>query len=808
MEHDASFGGWLTLRRQALRLHRTELASRIGCAAVTLHKIELDERRPSRQLAERLADQLAIAPHERETFIRVARGELPVDRLSPPGPSSPGSSNLPRPTTALAGRAREVAEVQAFLSRAEVRLLTLTGAPGVGKTRLALEAASELRGAFADGVFLAALASLSDPDLVLVAVAHALDVGTSGRQPLGERLGRYLRPRQVLLVLDTFEQVLAAAPQLTQLLAAAPRLKLLVTSRVALELAGEHRFTVLPLAVPPTAGNRMYALAAAEAQQRYAAVDLFVRRARAVAPSFALTDANVLAVGEICRRLDGLPLAIELAAARAALFTPQELLARLDDRFTFLTSRARDLPARHMTLGLAIDWSYTLLSPADQLLFRRLSVFVGGCTIEAAQAVCNSDGAVGGDVVDGIAALAAGSLLQRHEGYDGRSRFGMLETVRAYAQGQLATSGEAADMCRRHAAYYLALAEAAEREWDRPAEWAWLRRLVSVRDNLRAALRWALDERDAAFALRLNGALFTFWTTCSTLAEARGSIEAALALPRPADTPELAAAEAKALNAAGYIAAETSDHARAYASFERGLALYRALGDSRGIAWSLRSCAFVHMLRDEHDAAERLYDQSLQLCQSSGDAWGLAWTLYALAFLKLAQGDLAQARPALEQALAQLRQQEMMFAVFRTLLALGHTLFEQGDVAGAAARFREGLALSRATPMLTFITIGLDGLATVAAARGLPARAARLWGAAEALREATDEQRWHVFQRAYDRALADARSHMPEPEWAAAWAAGRSLTAAQAVAEALEDADTTGAATAVAGPAEPTPALP
>ncbi|HEX9372227.1 MAG TPA: AAA family ATPase, partial [Roseiflexaceae bacterium] len=312
MEHDASFGQWLTLRRETVRLHRAELAARIGCAVVTLRKIEADERRPSIQIAERLAEQLAIPPHQRAIFVRVARGELPVGRLSAPRPNVAGPSNLPRPTTALAGRAREVADLQAFLSRVEVRLLTLTGAPGVGKTRLAIEAASELRGAFADGVFLVALAPLSDPALVLVAVAHAVGVGTSRGQLLADRLGHYLRARHILLVLDNFEHVLTAAPQLTQLLAAAPQLKLLITSRVALELSGEHRFTVLPLAVPPAADSRRLPIAVAEVQERYAAVDLFVRRARAVAPDFALTEANLPAMGAICRRLDGLPLAIEL----------------------------------------------------------------------------------------------------------------------------------------------------------------------------------------------------------------------------------------------------------------------------------------------------------------------------------------------------------------------------------------------------------------------------------------------------------------------------------------------------------------
>jgi predicted ATPase/DNA-binding XRE family transcriptional regulator len=793
MEYAATFGGWLTQYRQAVHLHRAELAARIGCAVVTLRKIEADERRPSRDMAERLADVLAIPPQRRDVFIRVARGELPLTRLALAPPATSGPTNLPAPTTALAGREREVADIQSILSRPEVRLLTLTGAPGVGKTRLALEAAHGLSGAFADGVFFVPLAPLSDPKLVLVTVAHALHVGTSGGQTLDERLGRYLRTRHVLLVLDNFEHLPAAAPQLTGLLAAAPHLKLLVTSRVALELSGEHRFTVLPLSVPPAAGHLRLQLSAAEAQARYPAVALFMQRAQAVNPSLELTATNLEAVGEICRRLDGLPLAIVLAAARSTLFTPRELLARLDDRFALLRASARDLPARHMTLEAAIDWSYGLLAPADQQLFRRLSVFAGGCTLAAAQEVCNADGAVGPDVVGGITALVEGSLVQRQTSADGQSRFEMLETIREYAAGQIVASGEAEPLRRQHAAFYLRLAEGAEQAWDGPAEWDWLGRLVGERDNLRAALRWALDTQDAALALRLNTALFSFWNLCSALPEARRWIEAALALPRPASkeapAPDLAPVEAKVLNVAGYVAAAMADYARALDYFEQGLAKYRVLGDDRGIAWSIRSCAFAHMLREEYAVADELYTESLRLCEAHGDAWGHAWSLYALAFLPLAQGDLPAARPALENALVLLRRENMTFAAFRALLALGDTLFEQGDLAGAEARYCEALLLSRETPLLTFITTGLEGLGMIAGARRQPVRAARLWGAAAALREVTDERRWPIFQRIYDRAVLAARDQVPATDWAAAWATGRTLPAAQAVAEALESGD-------------------
>lgn len=791
MKEDASFGQWLMQRRHTLHVQWVELATRIGCAVVTLRKIEADERRPSRQMAERLADQIAIAPHEREQFIRAARGELSVDRLAVPTLTRTTLTNLPAPAMSLIGREREIADVCALLARRDVRLLTLTGAPGVGKTRLALEAASALRSAFADGVFFADLTPLTKADLVPQAIAQALQGGLSGGRALEERLSHSLRTKQVLLVLDTFEHVRGAAPLLTQLLAAAPQLKFLVTSRSALEVSGEHRFTLLPLSVPPPADTWQRSHAVVEAHTHYAAIALFVQRARAVAPDFALTDAHVPAVSEICRRLDGLPLAIELAAARMALFTPDELLTRIADRWVLLHSDARDVPARHSVMWRALDWSYGLLSPTEQLLLRRLSVFADGCSLESAQQVCNNDGAVGHDVVDGLAALLASSLLQRHEGCDGRSRFTLLETVRVYALEHLHASGEAPIIQQRHAAYYLQLAEEAAQAWDGPDEAAWLRRLVSVRPDLRAALRWALCTHDTALALRLNGALFPFWTTCSSLSEAREQVQAALALARSNSVPNMVAAEANVLNVAGYVAVETSEYPEAYAYFERGLLLYRALNDHRGWAWSLRGCALVHMRRNEHAAAELSLNESRRLCESSGDAWGEAWSLYALAFLRLAQGDLPQAQHALAHALVYLQQQRMTFGVFRTLLALGYTSFEQGDVAAAETRYREALALSQETPLLTFVTIALDGLGMVAAAWGLPLRVARLWGAAASLREATSEDRWPTFQRAYEHALAAARMEVGETEWSMAWAAGRTLTAEQALAEALANIDKT-----------------
>jgi predicted ATPase/transcriptional regulator with XRE-family HTH domain len=795
---DASFGHWLMLRRKALHLSRVDLASRVGCAAVTLRKIEADERRPSEQIAARLAEHLAVASPERENFIRVARGELGADWLPPPDQPvndlarqgrAARSTDLPIPPTPLIGRATEVRAVRELLLSTEVRLLTLTGAPGIGKTRLALEVAADVANSqddrrFSDGVFFISLGPIRDSGLVISTIAQTLEVSAVTGWPVLEGLQAYLRDRHILLVLDNFEQVLKAAPQLAALLAVASRLTLLVTSRVALHLSGEHRFAVPPLALPDiqrlTAATEL-----TSALVQYAAVELFVERAWSAAPSFALTDANALAVATICGHLDGLPLAIELAAARVVLFTPQELLARLDQRFALLTGGGVDLPTRQQTLRRAIDWSYELLDEGEQKLFRRLGVFVGGCTLEAARAVCNTTDDLRFDMLEGVTALLDNSLLQHEEGTDGRSRYTMLETIWEYALEQLAATGEYEAVRRYHAAYYRVLAEAAEQAWDQPHEVEWLQRLVAVRHNLRAALQWALDTEEAEFAWRLNGALFSFWIYCSSLREADDWLERALALQGEQHTPAATAAKAKLLTTAGYPAALQGDYARAQARFEEGLTLYAQIGDRRGIGWSLRGCGFVAMLRGDLVQAETYDEQSLTLCREAQDMWGVAWSLYGLAYLVLAQGDMARAHRLLEEALTCLRDQGIMFGVFRALLALGFIMLNQGRVVRAAELYREGLTLGRQLRFQQFIPDALEGLAGVAVAHGQSERAARLYGTAGTLREALGTPRWRVYQTTYERTLVAARAQLGDEAWAAAWAMGRAMSLEQAVTEAL-----------------------
>jgi predicted ATPase/DNA-binding XRE family transcriptional regulator/Flp pilus assembly protein TadD len=805
MEQPASFGNWLTEYRQSLHLQRSELAARIGCAAITLRKIEIDERRPSRQMAEQLAEGLGISPERRPLFIRVARGEESVTHLPPPVPNRENASkpeprqyqtNLPHLTTSLTGRGREIEDILELLNRSEVRLVTLTGAPGIGKTRLAIEAAATLQNKFKDGIFLVSLTPLNDPSLVLSAIAQVLQLDVTGKQSFGERLGKHLQTRHVLLVLDNFEHLMPAAPRLTQLLEATQHLKLIVTSRVALELSGEHRLVVLPLAVPPALENRHLHLTVPQLQERYSAIDLFIQRARAVKPTLNLSEGAVNAIGEICRKVDGLPLAIEFVAARTAYFTPQELLVQLNNHTSLKTLGSRDGPGHHLSLWHALDWSYGLLSADDRRLLRRLSVFVGGCTLEAIEAICCTESAANStansNIIAGITTLLSSSLLQRQEDEEGNSRYEMLEIVAEYALTQLQASGEAEAVRQRHATYYLGLAQAAEKEWDKPGEGPWLQRLAPERANLRTVLRWAIDTKNIEALLKLNGALFSFWNFSGSLKEARKWLDTSLGMAKGLveSDPAMLAVEAKVLNGAGYVAASLSDNVSAYDYFERGLELYRRLNDTRGIAWSIRGKAFALMQSDRFEGAEKLLNESLQLCEASGDGWGRAWSFYALAFLKLTEGDLAGARLSLMAAFGPLRQQNIPFGIYRTLLALGFTVFEQGDVGEAEKFFREALKFEQKNNQPMIISGGLEGIAMVLARKGQLVLAARLWAAAEAMHETTGQHRLPVFQRIYEEALQATRARVEPQSWNLAWKEGATLSPSQALVEALEATST------------------
>lgn len=550
MDERQPFGRWLQRRRKALGLTQRALAERAGCAAVTIHKLETDRRRPSAELAARLADTLQIPQAERPAFLRLARGQLSPaapgsldvriepDGLSaaPPirasvGAGGPVPRPLPIPLTPLIGRTEEVAALRERLSQPEVRLLTLVGAPGIGKTRLGIQVAGEMEGSFADGVAFVALAPIRDAALMAGAIAQALGIHESGKEPRLDTLIDYLYARELLLVLDNLEHVVDAAPLIIRLLEYAPRLKVLATSRLALRVPGEYEYEVPPLALPD-----LDDLPPVETLATCGAVDLFVRRAQAVQPDFALTEENAATVAALCVRLDGLPLALELAAVRMRHFAPAALLDRLDRSLELLTCVAPGADPRHHTLRAAVAWSYDLLGTDEQALFRRLGVFAGGWTLEAAETVSGpgtlmrEDGdepATGGgnaDPVDLLTTLVDQSLIRGPVEEGGKCRFMMHETIRAFALEQLAETGELATLQRRHAMYYLRLAEAAAADLDGSAQADRADRLEAEHNNLRAALNWALDEATGAeegqttsclsratVGVRLAIALWPFW---------------------------------------------------------------------------------------------------------------------------------------------------------------------------------------------------------------------------------------------------------------------------------------------------------
>ena len=494
----------------------------------------------------------------------------------------------------------------------------MTGPGGTGKTRLSLQVAAEVVEEFPDGAWFINLAPISDPTLVASAIAQTLRVTETAGTSLVESLQSALRNKSLLLLLDNFEQVLPAAPLVADLLAAAPGIKILVTSRASLGLYGEHDLHVPPLQLPDPKH-----LPSLDRLSQYEAVRLFIERAQAAKEDFAVTNENAPAVAEICVRLDGLPLAIELAAARVRLLPPRALLQRLSSRLKLLTGGGRNLPARQQTLRGAIDWSYSLLNPAEQTLFARLAVFVGGRTVDAVEAICNAAGDLPIDPLDGVGSLLDKSLLRQEEGPDGEARLVMLETIHEYARERLDVSGEGAALRRQHLAYFLALAEQAEPELRGAAQVAWLHRLETEHENLRAALQWALGTGEAELAVRLASALAWFWEQRSYLSEGRQWLATALALPH-AVAP---AVRAKALVGAGLLAFRQGDYAHATSLSEASLARYRELGDQQGMAGALANLGTVATEHRDYARARALLEESLELSRTLEDDEGIARAL-------------------------------------------------------------------------------------------------------------------------------------------------------------------------------------
>ena len=774
-----------------------------------------------------LLEELGIEPSaelqqlERAILRQEPSLDLQLESASPMTDHPP--NNLPAQSMPLVGRERELAATQSVLRRPEVRLVTLTGPGGTGKTRLALELAREFLGEWVDGVFLVTLAPVRDPRLVASAIAGTLGIKEVGGLPLGETLKHALRDKRLLLVLDNFEHLVEAAPLVAELLAAAPGVKVLVTSRAAVHLSAEHEFPVPPLRLPDAKrAADLHALASTEA------VELFVQRAQAVRPDFLLNQATASAVAEICVRLDGLPLAIELAAARIKLLSPQAMLVRLEQRLRLLTGGPRDLPARQRTLRATIDWSYDLLAPEEQLVFGRLAVFAGGFTLQGAEAVANPPGELAVNLLDGLSSLVDQSVLQQAEGADGEPRFWMLETIREYALERLGDSGEKAAVRNAHASFFLALAEAAEPQLRGSRQAQWLQRLDTEHDNVRAALAWTAQGGTVEAGLRLGAALWRFWQIRGYLAEGREFLQRLLELAEP---PRSTAAWANAWACVGRLAWAQGDFQVARELFEQSLWVHRQLGDQPGVAFSLTNLGMVAHEQGDYGAAVSLLGEGAAGFRRAGDAWGESMSLRYLGVSVQALGDHALARSSLEECLRLARQVGDLRIIAGGLVAIGLLAREQGDLVLARSRFAEALAINRdlgdawgiptALANLGAVALAqgdtgaarayleeafairgaagdqagmaasLEHLASLTAMEGRPAQAVRIYGAAAALRETIGARPAPVERAEVQQRLGGLRVALGQERTAQAWAQGQAMPLEETVAHALDRADAT-----------------
>jgi len=596
-----------------------------------------------------------------------------------------GVNKLPGQLTSLVGRKAELAEIGRLLQQSDLRLLTLTGAGGSGKTRLCLEVAADLFEDFADGVFFVPLAPITEPDLVVSAIAQTLGIKEATGTPLTEAVKRHLRDKQMLLLLDNFEQLLVAAPLVTELLAACHQLKVIATSRAVLHLRGEHEFPVQPLALPDNAPAQSI-----EALSQCEAITLFIERAHAVKPDFEINSENVRVVADICIRLDGLPLAIELAAARIKLLSPQAMLARLEHRLKLLVGGARDLPARQQTMRDTIAWSYDLLDEEGKRLFRRLAVFVGGLTLEAAEALCNPAGEPKIDILEILASLIDKSLLSQKEQADGEPRFMMLETFREYGLEQLEAGVETSAVRRHHAGFFLDLIERAEPKLSGVDQEVWLARLETEHDNLRAALRWAKENGEIEVGSRMAGALGRFWLRRGYYSEGRERLAEFLFFAGTSAGKEM---RTKLLNSAGILAQNQGDYAAARSFFEESLAIWRETENKEGIAASLTNLGWVAWRQSDYPSARSLSEEGLALHRELGNKQGIAHSLNNLGFVAHHQGNYDAARSFHEESLCLGRELEDKRGIAFAQTNLGWAMQRQGLYEPARALLEEATDL-------------------------------------------------------------------------------------------------------------------
>jgi predicted ATPase/DNA-binding CsgD family transcriptional regulator/DNA-binding XRE family transcriptional regulator len=809
MSHDTSgFGTVLRQLRTAAALSQEALAERAGLSPRGISDLERGVRRsPHLATVGLLADALTLVPTDRQRLLAAARpGRLPEMQDAAPGTYPP----LPMPLTSLIGREQELTELKALLRELATRLLTLTGPGGTGKTRLAIAVAEQMTADFSDGVVFVPLAPLGDPAFVVSAIAQRLGVREAAGQSLLDRLKAHLADKQTLLVLDNFEHLLPAASLITDLLAACPSLKTLVTSRAVLHLSAEQTYPVPPLALPDPVH-----LPSLDALGQTEAVRLFVGRVQSAKPDFVLSEANAPAVAGIVHRLDGLPLAVELAAARVRVLSPAALLARLDRRLPLLTGGAQDLPNRQRTLRDTIAWSYDLLPPQEQALFRRLAVFAGGWTLEAAEVVCDPSVDMGIDVLEGMTSLVDHSLVQQ-QGTDDDARFGMLETVREFGLEQLEASGETHDTRCRQGAYYATLATLGRGLTPGMAMAArhWLDLLEVEEDNLWSVLSWSLEQGEIELGLQVAGAMHLYWYLRKRrLTEARAWLDRAL--PRGRLTGAADEAMDLALTCASGLAHLQDDLVRSEMLAEEALAINQRIGGPKDIAEAKYVLAIPVNMQGDYDRAEQLYQEALEHFRAERDCYWMAEALLGVAHVALNRGDYERAAAAYEESLQLSQDIGSRPGAARAQSGLGFLARARGDPALACQLFQKSLAVWGEIDDATSTAICLEAMAGTICSLGMPQRAAQLLGAAEALRERISYPVPRGALPTYQQTIAGIQSSLSMLQFSTSWVEGRALSPAGAIAlagENLPSQDATDAETgmvvATAADVEWTPAAP
>jgi predicted ATPase/DNA-binding XRE family transcriptional regulator len=830
---EASFGRWLQRRRKALDLTQEELAQRVGCASETLRKIEADVRRPSRQIAERLAEALEIPEADRAAFIKAARAALAVNRLVhpthdipqiafvPPPPSKKPTTNLPAPLTTFIGREKEQAEVIQLITRH--RLATLTGPGGIGKTRLSIKVGEACLRHYADGVWIVELAPILDPLLVPRTTATAIGLRDEQQRPVIDMLSDHLREKNMLLILDNCEHLLDACAQLANtLLKDCPSLKILATSREALRILGEWLYAVPPLDLPKA--NSSIDIATVS---QFSALTLFAERARAVRSDFALNEDNIKTVTMICMQLDGLPLAIELIAARARFMSPQTLLTKLSDPFVFSADGVRAGSPRQKTLHNAIRWSYDLLTEPEQLLFRRLSIFAGGFSLEAVKAVCAQGKLERKDIFDLLGRLIDKSLVivegvsTSHE-----ARYYLLETIRQYAFEKLKVSEEVKSLRLLHLTFFAEMVEEAERNFKGPLQAVWYDQLDHELDNLRAALTCFEGSEHAEIRLRFAAGLWRYWKSRGQSSEGRGHLQRTLERLPPGPVRQTPA-YARALTAAGSLAYYEGDFSYSEQSRKEALAIFRNLDDQVGIADCLNGLGNTAISQADYESARVFYEESLTIRKNVGDTWGVARLLGNLGLLAYFQGNYVQAYALHSDSLALFRelrddegvanelvnlgdvalhQAELSSALaFYTksstisrglkdqwglayaILGIANVTFEQGDFSTAFSLYRECLSMFLEEADYIGLPYALESVAALAIMKNQLEKATRIFAAADALRKRKNSPMPLPDSATYQKKLSVLQGQLDRSNFEAAWIEGRVMTMEQAVEYALED---------------------